>query len=551
MIANYYTLFHLAADIDREFSGQAVDEMFTQHRSQLVISFKGLSAAVLIGCEPADNYLYIRRAFSRAKRNSAGIFPELSGAIIDRVSIHPSDREVQFFFRNRNVLRAQLFGSRANIYLEDGSGTIVDTFLKKPNSENIGAETIARKASPLEFIDALNTDEVLETVLKKMLPLFGGVLVRELVTRAGLNAGHSANSLLDTEKSRLAETANRLKAELAAQPAPRIYFNEDVPVRFSILPLQHLREHRTQVFESVSEAIHVYRSTVFQQKELLRQKAEILTALERGYHHAEKTLRKISEEKESEGRAEQYELFGKLIIANIHRIEKGETLTVAEDVVHGTDSLVEIPLDPFLTPAKNAQRYFDKAEKSHRAREEQRTRAAILSVQAADFSRLIEGLEEVVTLDELHRFTKEHVQSLAALGFKTAHAGEVIKQSPPPFRVFTVAGGFQVWAGKSSENNDLLTTRHTAKNDLWFHARGAGGSHVVLKIGTGKGDVSKQAIDQAASIAAFYSKLKNSRLVPVTMCEGKFVRKPKGVPSGTVHVEREETIFAEPRLPEA
>jgi predicted ribosome quality control (RQC) complex YloA/Tae2 family protein len=123
------------------------------------------------------------------------------------------------------------------------------------------------------------------------------------------------------------------------------------------------------------------------------------------------------------------------------------------------------------------------------------------------------------------------------------------KEEQLPFRVFTVAGGFQVWAGKSGENNDLLSTRHTAKNDLWFHARGVGGSHVVLKIGTGKGEVSKQAIEQAAGIAAYYSKMKKSKLVPVTMCEGKYVRKPKGVPAGTVMVEREKTIFAEPALP--
>ena len=138
---------------------------------------------------------------------------------------------------------------------------------------------------------------------------------------------------------------------------------------------------------------------------------------------------------------------------------------------------------------------------------------------------------------------------LARVGIKISKSGAAKKEEPLPFRVFTVVGGFQVWAGKSSENNDLLTTRHTAKNDLWFHARGVGGSHVVLKLGTGKGEVSKQAMTQAAGIAAYYSKMKNASMVPVTMCEGKFVRKPKGVPAGTVYVEREQTIFAEPALP--
>jgi len=76
-----------------------------------------------------------------------------------------------------------------------------------------------------------------------------------------------------------------------------------------------------------------------------------------------------------------------------------------------------------------------------------------------------------------------------------------------------------------------------------------GGSHVVLKLGTGKGDVSKRAKQQAASIAAYFSKMKKSTHVPVSMCLGKFVRKPKGASVGTVTIEREEVIFADPSLP--
>ena len=118
-----------------------------------------------------------------------------------------------------------------------------------------------------------------------------------------------------------------------------------------------------------------------------------------------------------------------------------------------------------------------------------------------------------------------------------------------PFRIFTVDGGFEVWAGKSSKNNDELTMKFAKPNDLWFHARGAAGSHVVLKVNTGKGEPSKKAREQAASIAAYYSKMKNAKQVPVAMTEKKFVRKPKGAAPGSVAVERDKVIFAEPALP--
>jgi predicted ribosome quality control (RQC) complex YloA/Tae2 family protein len=106
-----------------------------------------------------------------------------------------------------------------------------------------------------------------------------------------------------------------------------------------------------------------------------------------------------------------------------------------------------------------------------------------------------------------------------------------------------------VWVGKSSENNDLLTMKYAKPNDLWFHARGSSGSHVILRMGTGKGEPSKQAIHEAAGIAAYYSKMKGAKHVPVAVTERKYVRKPRGAEPGSVTIEREKLLFVEPRLP--
>jgi predicted ribosome quality control (RQC) complex YloA/Tae2 family protein len=122
-------------------------------------------------------------------------------------------------------------------------------------------------------------------------------------------------------------------------------------------------------------------------------------------------------------------------------------------------------------------------------------------------------------------------------------------QEEIPFRLFTVAGDFEVWAGKNSANNDLLTMKYAKPHDLWFHARGAGGSHVVLRTAGSKAVVPKEAIVQAASIAAYYSRMRTSKLVPVTFTDRKYVRKRKGDPPGTVIVSREKVLMVEPKLP--
>ena len=340
-----------------------------------------------------------------------------------------------------------------------------------------------------------------------------------------------------------------MREELLAPPSPRIYFDGTSPLRFSVIPLQHLSDFTFQRFDSVSEAIHVYRAALHREKNIFHKKEDMIRILDRERAHGENTLRKIAEEAEKPNRADRYELFGKLLISQLHLLHKGDIVAIAEDFISGSNTLIEIPLDPHLAPAKNAERYFEKADKSRRAMEEQQRRIAELTQRQQSLSFLLGRMNEISTENDLRQFEDENRRALAQFGWKAEQPGQRKKEEVLPFRIFTVAGGFQVWAGKSSENNDLLSTRHTAKNDLWFHARGAGGSHVVLKIGTGKGEVSRQAIEQAAAIAAYYSKMKKSKLVPVSMCEGKYVRKPKGAPSGTVTIEREKTIFAEPALP--
>ena len=551
MITNYYTLIHIAAELEHEFAERTVNEIFTQYRGELVIAFKETPAVILVGCEPANNFIYARNTFARARRNSANLFADVPGTAVGKIFMHPADRQLHIRLKDMRELVVQLFGSKANVLLLDANGIITETFLKKSDVKVTGNESVRSETgmSTPDIFQSMYADQPLITALKRMLPHYGPVIVRELLARAGLNGDQPVHTFLENEIARLLDTAMIIKKELLAPPLPRVYFDGTSPVRFSIIPLNHLNDFTFQSFHSVSEALQTYRANLYHEKNVLQEKENIVRVLEREREHAVRTLRKIAEEAEKPNRAEQYELFGKLLIAQLHLLKKGDAIAMAEDYVSGSNALVEIPLDPHLTPSKNAERYFEKAVKSRHATEEQQHRIAELTQRQKSVTLLLDRMVEISTADDLKHYTEENRKALSQFGLKAEKSGPMKKEELLPFRVFTVAGGFQVWAGKSGENNDLLSTRHTAKNDLWFHARGVGGSHVVLKIGTGKGEVSKQAIEQAAAIAAYYSKMKKSKLVPVTMCEGKYVRKPKGVPAGTVTVEREKTIFAEPALP--
>ena len=117
-------------------------------------------------------------------------------------------------------------------------------------------------------------------------------------------------------------------------------------------------------------------------------------------------------------------------------------------------------------------------------------------------------------------------------------------------RVFPLTDGFEVWVGKHSEANDLLTFKFTKQNDLWFHVRGTSGSHTVLKIPEGfDGIIPKDIITTAAEICAYYSKAKNAKNVPVAYTESKNVNKYRGAKSGSVVVKGEKVVKVTPKTP--
>jgi predicted ribosome quality control (RQC) complex YloA/Tae2 family protein len=120
------------------------------------------------------------------------------------------------------------------------------------------------------------------------------------------------------------------------------------------------------------------------------------------------------------------------------------------------------------------------------------------------------------------------------------------QQHQSPFRQFEFEG-YRIWVGKSAANNDELTMKHAHKNDLWLHAKDVAGSHVVLKWKPGH-EFPPKVIEHAAEIAAYYSKLKGSTLVPVAYTLRKFVRKPKGAEPGAVMVDKEEVMMVEPKI---
>jgi predicted ribosome quality control (RQC) complex YloA/Tae2 family protein len=117
------------------------------------------------------------------------------------------------------------------------------------------------------------------------------------------------------------------------------------------------------------------------------------------------------------------------------------------------------------------------------------------------------------------------------------------------FKHYVIENKYDVYVGKDSANNDLLTMKFAKQNDYWFHARSVPGSHVILRVLNNKEPVPKNVIKSAASIAAFHSKAKTSGLAPVSYTFKKYVTKKKGMEPGKVALLKEDVLLVKPGIP--
>jgi predicted ribosome quality control (RQC) complex YloA/Tae2 family protein len=556
MFSNYFTFIHIAPLLHDRYKESVIAEVYSQEKNTLsIVLYTPEPHTMTVSCVARKNYIIARPGLSRSKQNSVDLFPALIDSRIESVSVSHSDRVVYLHTSKGWTVCAEMFGAKGNILLCDQTGKILDAFLSK--KELVGAvRTIDRSAGMPgihnllphadSFTAALLAPEknVLQK-LKTIVPKFGATLIKESLFRT--NIPDDSAALSPEQCTALYGAFHSIAEELLKNSAavePSVYYDGNAPEIFSLIPLQRYASLRRETYADIFSALQKYISYEHSSDSFSANKKQVVHWITNELERSKRTIAAVEKELGESSRSEQYERFGTLLMANLHAIVKGMTSIDLPDSVAGSGT-VTIPIDRALSPVKNAERYFEKYKKAKSARIETEERLHTLRERRELFDVLVREIADVTESISLKNFLRLRNEQLKRLGYMTEKEQEEL----PPFKIFTVDGGFTVYAGKSSANNDTLTMKWAKPNDLWFHARGSSGSHVVLKIGSGSGNPSKKAIDQAAGIAAYYSKMKNANNVPVAMTEKKYVRKPKGVPAGTVVIEKEKVIFVQPRLP--
>ena len=545
MHSAYHTLRAVALDLSKRLPGHNIEQIYSQDRDEVIFGFGGLSGHLVVSCRPDLPCCYLHSAVQRAKKNSADVLALAVGHTIHNVTIHPSDRVLTFHLSGGFALIVQLFGARSNVMLTSPDARIADAFKR---SRELTGRTPAPGVpgvmlSPEGLVAAVRsfTQSTLGAAVKKFAPQFPVIVILELLHRAGL-ASEMPVALMPVDSTPALTTAvSSVTAELAA-PRPRIYTREDgTPSHFSIIPLTTLAGQREECFDDIHKALQSFIAWKKSADNVALERRTLELRLRATHDRARRIVQAIDADLAAGDRAEQYQQYGSLILQHLPDIARGSN----HAELPGPSGEVRVPLVPTATPSENAQRYFEKAKTSKRARQLAGRRRSIYSARMERSATLLGELEHVSTRQDLKAYMERHHDDL----HDPREQSPADDQDRPLFRVFVVEGGFEVWAGRSSANNDLLTLRHAKPQDYWFHARGASGSHVILRVASGRGEPGKRAIRQAASIAAYYSKMRTAAMVPVAVTRRKYVHKPKGAAPGTVVLQREDVLMVEPHLP--
>ncbi len=252
-----------------------------------------------------------------------------------------------------------------------------------------------------------------------------------------------------------------------------------------------------------------------------------------------------TEELADSERGEEYKRYGDLIIANIYMLSRGMEFFECTDYCSDGCPTVRVELNPRLTPAQNAQRMYKLYNKSKNTKKYLTEQIA----QARAELSYIESVEVFFRNAERESDLLEIREELRISGYGKKFKSQASqKNKKAELTEYKTSGGYRLLCGRNNMQNDYLTFKLAGKSDLWFHAKGMAGSHVIL-ICNGE-EPSERDYTEAAACAAYYSSADRNTMVEVDYTRVKNIKKPPQAKPGYVIYHTNYSAYVMPALPE-
>lgn len=365
----------------------------------------------------------------------------------------------------------------------------------------------------------------------------------ETIAEAGCTQG-SSDSDADKSYDALRRIIDSVRSKNCT---PIVYTNEHgKPEDFHITPLYRCQGAFDVIhFDTVSEAAGYYFSHRESSNILKQQSSNLLRTVNASLDKLLLKSQKLKEDLLNAENSEKYRIYGELITANIQNIRPGASNAILTNYYDGSE--MNIPLDPRFSPSKNAQIYYKKYGKSKTALKEKKIQLEEVSRETEYLESVSEFIKMASSSEELEAI-KQELTDGGFIKYRNTKKHPAKSSKPKPFS-YESSSGKKILVGRNNKENDWLTLKKASNSDIWLHTKDIPGSHVILF--TEGEEPSESDLTEAASIAAFHSKAKDSENVPVDYTKARYVKKPSKARFGMVIFTHNKTLYVNPKIPDS
>lgn len=565
----------LKRELETALTDTRIDKIFQPTKEELVIAFRGreknyklyISARVN---SPRIHFTDVKLENPKQppmfcmllrKRMTGGRFVAVRQEGAERALYLDFDCVNELGDVVRLTLAAEVMGKYSNIILVDEHNRVVDAVKRvdltmspvRPILPGVQYDVPPKMEGRLDIALA-DPKEVADRVIRDGRPLSTAILqntcglapllCREIAVRAAGDVDALSDALGATEQEKLLEQLTRLHciATGTDDGKPYILYRENgVPQEYSVIPLiQYGLAAIGKQADSFSAVLDEFYEKKDAAERLKQRTADITRVLST---NRDRLVRKLSNQRKElaeSGDRERNRIYADLINANIYAIPKGAATATLINYFDPDCKEIEVPLDPALSAASNAQKYYKayrKAQTAERVLAEQIEKGEIELLYLESVADALARAVSSAEIDELR-------QELADGGYLRLRNGAKPTRVVLKPKTYISDDGFTILVGRNNVENDRLTTKTAKGSDIWMHVKNIPGSHVVVLCeGQTPPDTT---LTQAAILAALHSKAADSKQVPVDYTPAKFVHKPAGAKPGFVIYDTNRTAYVDP-----
>jgi predicted ribosome quality control (RQC) complex YloA/Tae2 family protein len=538
----------LATELHDLLKGRRIDKVFQPEHDEIQLSIRGIKKERLLITINGTFPRIHMTTYSKPNPAKPPMFcmlmrKLLGGAQIESIEQVGFDRiirincirKTELYDHEKLSLIIEMMGKHSNCMLVDHENRVIEV-LKRVSSDMSSVRQVMpnllytlppnKKASPFDLVTAEAFQEIRpDSLSRSYFQLVSGTsydIADEFEWRAINNHAQTPDDYLAVHLS--------LVQELTESARPLLY-NSDPEQKqkrtVSALTLTH-RKDEPLSFPSFSLLIDDFFYSQDKAQRTHQKTSDLAKLLSQKVHGLEKKIEKLHAEQDNAQKRDIYQKYGELLMANLYTKQTSRDSIVVVDYYTEDQSTLEIPLNDQWSLQRNAQHYFKRYQKLKAAMIHTEEQMEIATREKDYLETVLTALESVETEDDIEGIRFE-LQENGIL--RKRHTKKQKKIQHIPLR-YKTSDGYVVLVGKNNYQNEEVTFKKADRMDWWFHITAYPGSHVILI--TNGDDIPDRSMEEAAMIAAYHSKARESSLVSIDYTRRKHIKKPAHSKPGMV-----------------